>query len=533
MLQLMRKHARNWLMKVVLGIIIVVFVFYFGSMRGRQATETVALLDGSQIAYANFRTEYQNLLDFYRQQYGEYLTDDLIKKINIKQQAFDNIVNKAIILSKANELKLDISDNELKTAIFSYPAFQRNGVFDSDLYQRALRYQRMTPETFEASQREAMKIGKIEQIIRESAKVSEEEVYEIYQLQNREITLDFIRIPIDSVTTTENPPEEALEAYLEGHAEDFRIPPTATIEYIPFTGEAFTETADISDNEIEDYYEYNKDEFTTGETTKPLAEVREEIVAKLASIQGMDQAFEEATTAHDTIYQEDNFEEYATKRGLKIESAELARNAPLTGRLAGVQDDLGNYVFSLQEGDLGHVFSDKEGYYVFRVASLKPTRIPALREVVKEVQESYILTQAAQASKTKADDILRRLRDGADMAKVAQKEGLTIGETGLFLPGPEIPQIGYSPDMGKALFELSGEEPYPNRIFLIEGNYVIAKFRGKSMPDEEDWKAKKDSLKRDILSMKEQQYFLSWVEKMRKTMIDEGRLKILKRLEDL
>ncbi|MBW2673708.1 MAG: SurA N-terminal domain-containing protein [Deltaproteobacteria bacterium] len=34
MLQLMRKHARNWLMKVVLGIIIIVFVFYFGSMRG-------------------------------------------------------------------------------------------------------------------------------------------------------------------------------------------------------------------------------------------------------------------------------------------------------------------------------------------------------------------------------------------------------------------------------------------------------------------------------------------------------------------
>jgi len=35
MLQLMRTHAKNWLMKVVLGIIIVVFVFYFGSIAGK------------------------------------------------------------------------------------------------------------------------------------------------------------------------------------------------------------------------------------------------------------------------------------------------------------------------------------------------------------------------------------------------------------------------------------------------------------------------------------------------------------------
>ncbi|MBW2673709.1 MAG: SurA N-terminal domain-containing protein, partial [Deltaproteobacteria bacterium] len=67
-------------------------------MRGRQQTETIAMLDGSQIAYASFRTKYENLLDFYRQRYGEYLTDDLIKKINLKQQAFDSLLGQAIII---------------------------------------------------------------------------------------------------------------------------------------------------------------------------------------------------------------------------------------------------------------------------------------------------------------------------------------------------------------------------------------------------------------------------------------------------
>ena len=44
MLNIMRKHARNWLMKLILGIIIVVFVFYFGSMGGKQRAERIAII---------------------------------------------------------------------------------------------------------------------------------------------------------------------------------------------------------------------------------------------------------------------------------------------------------------------------------------------------------------------------------------------------------------------------------------------------------------------------------------------------------
>ena len=535
MLQLMRKHARNWLMKVVLGIIIIVFVFYFGSMRGRQETETIAMLDGSRIAYVDFRTEYQNLLDFYQQQYGEYLTDDLIKQLNIKQQAFDSIISRAIMLSEADELKLDISDDELQAAILSYPAFRKNGVFDPGVYQRTLQYQRMTPETFEATQRKAMKLAKIEHLIRESVKVSEREVYEIYKLQHSQITLDFMRIPVDSATVEENPSHEALAAYLEKNAEEFRIPPMATIEYIYFAGESFAEKADVSTDEIEDYYEYNEDEFTEGEETepKPLAEVREKIIGKLRSTKGMDEAFEEAKTAHDTIYQEENFVTYAATLGLAIETADLARTIPPAGPLAGVQDDLVPYVFSLQEGDLGRVFSDAEGYYVFRLVSMKPSRIPKLQEVLTEVRESYTRKKVTQASKARAEEILDRLRDGADMRKLAKEEGLEIAETGLFLPGPEIPEIGFSPDMETALFELSGEEPFPNRLFLVDGNYVIIRFQGKSMPDEEDWKVKKAALKQEILKMKEERYLVAWMERIKETMISTGKLKILKGVEDL
>ena len=79
MLDLMRKHARNWIMKVLLGIIIVVFVFYFGSIgRSRQA-DIVATVDGKTIAYVDLQKEHQNLSQFYRQRLGGMLTDEMLK----------------------------------------------------------------------------------------------------------------------------------------------------------------------------------------------------------------------------------------------------------------------------------------------------------------------------------------------------------------------------------------------------------------------------------------------------------------------
>ncbi|MBW2544812.1 MAG: SurA N-terminal domain-containing protein [Deltaproteobacteria bacterium] len=532
MLQLMRTHAKNWLMKVVLGIIIIVFVFYFGSMRGDKETETIAEIDGSRIAYAEFRNEYQNLLDFYRQRYGDNLTDDLLKKMNPKQQAFDSLINRAIILSKADDLKLDVSDDELKASILSYPAFQRNGVFDNNLYQRALRYQRMAPEDFEAIQRRALKAGKLERLIRESAKVSDKEVRDIYNTQNRKININFIEIATDKLKAKARPSKENLERYLKEHSEEFRMPQGAVIEHIAFKGESFAGSANISDEEIEEYYDYHEGEFEDNGKAKPLSEVKSEIVSRLKSAKGMDAAFEEAKKAHDTIYQEENFEEYAGGKGLAIETSEFFRDTPFTGQLAGIQD-LGEYVFDLQEGDLGRVFSDGSGHYIFRLVSLRPSYIPELREVAKKVEKSYTESESIRLSRKKAEEMLGHLKDGMDMAKLSRDKGLKLSETGLFLPGPNIPKIGYSQELEEALIRISEKEPCPDNVFFVNGKYIVIRFKEEGRLDEKEWEARKDSIKDYLLSLKKEGYLLSWLEGVREDMISKGKLKILKKVDDL
>jgi len=533
MLSLMRKHAKNWLMKVILGIIIVVFIFYFGSMRGRRQTETIAIVDNTRITYTEFRKEYQNLLDLYQQQYGSSLTDDMLKALNPKQQAYNTIIEQAIILAQADRLNLDVSNTELQDAIYSYPIFQRNGVFNKQLYEQRLRYQRLSPEEFEGIQKRILKVSKLERLIKESAKVSEVEIYDIYRTQYGKVNLDFIKIDEAPFREGIAPTTEDLETFLREQGEDFRAPRKVLLKYMVFRGDDYAGAADLSDDEIEEYYDYHQEEFTNDEgVTSPLEEVRTTIADALKAQIGLDRAHDDANLAHDIIYQEENFEEYAREENREIVTAEISEEGELPEELVNL-GQLKEYALRAYAGEIIPVLSDDTGRYVIKVDGFKESYIPELSAIKERVLQKYTETEAARRCESHAETLLERLKNGEEMTTIARNENRTISETGFFVPSPQIPEIGFSPDLAEAIYELTAKEPYPDRVFPVDGGYVVVRLKESGALDDEDWQSKRDALTNYILKIKQETYFRSWLDEIRESMIDAGKIKILKVSEDL
>lgn len=533
MLRLMRKHARNWLMQVLLGIIIVVFVFYFGSISGKQKAEAIVTIDDKTISYTDFRNEYQNLINLYRQRFGNNLTDELLKELNPKQQALDNLINQAIAIQKADQLKLYVSSNEIKASIVSHPAFQSNGVFDNRRYQQFLRHYRMSPEEFEISQERMLKIEELEELIKESVKVSEKEVYDIYRIQNEKINLEFIKIAISDYKTNIKPTEADLEKHLKEHSEHFRIPEQVQVKYIPFFGEDFVDTTQVPDKEVEKYYDLNKTKFakSAGETP-PLSEVKDRITSEIKLAKAMDIAWGEAKKAHDIIYQEENFEDYATKNRLKINTTELFPREKPPGELSQIKD-VAKYVFDLEEGDISPVLSASKGFYVIELISKKPSYIPILSEVRKEIKSDYIEKESQRLCKKEAEGALQRLKNGEDIRKLFPRGKLEMSETGLFVPNPDIPKIGFSNEIRETFPQISEKNPYPDNVFYVDGNFVIIRLKERGKLDEKDFEAKRTKLKNLLLEIKGNEYFHSWIEEIRTSMIKEGKIKIKKDISEL
>jgi len=93
------------------------------------------------------------------------------------------IVNR-LLISEAEHLGLQVSDEELQESIIKMPAFSVNGKFDKRAYERILDRVNMTPASFETSQREMLLRQKMEHLIRDGVSVSDVELANAYKQQN-------------------------------------------------------------------------------------------------------------------------------------------------------------------------------------------------------------------------------------------------------------------------------------------------------------------------------------------------------------
>ena len=532
MLDVMRKHARNWLMKVILGIIIVVFVFYFGSMRGRQEAEMIAVLDGKPIVYVDFQSSYQNLLDMYQEKIGGALTEELIKNLNIKRQAFDNLINQEVLLKKAEDMEIRVSNDDVKNMILSYPAFQRNGVFDNRIYEQNLRANRMTPEQFEGMQKKLMLTTQVENLIQDGIHVSDEEVLDFYRLQNQKVNLGYIRISPESYNTGIQPSKGELEEFLKANKERFQVPEQLQIKYLSFTAGDYASDVSLSEAEISDYYERKKEQFRKNNKVLPLADVRSEIVSEMKQRAGMNKALVEAKNAHDTIYQEENFDRYAAQKKFRIHTSGFFVIDDIPDELNSIKE-IGKTLARLQDNEISRVLQGDRGYYIIKIAARRVPYLPKLGDIEKAVLSQYRHEEAKKLAKKEGEDILSRLKKGEKIDALARNKGLTISETGFFQPGGDIPKIGPSPEMTEALYQLSPKNPYPEKVYLVKDNYVIIHLRDTSQADEAGFASQKESIAKYLLGMKKTEALKAWLESTKSDFVKQGRLKFIRDFKDL
>jgi len=532
MLKFFRKHARGWFMLIFMAIIIFVFVLYFGTDRGERAANALAIVDDVQISQSEYYNEYSKMTDMARARYGDALTADMLKQLDLKKVSYDNLINRQIIIAKANDLKLQVSDDELRHTITTMPALQTDGAFDSYKYKQLLRYNKLTAEDFEASQKVNLAAGKIETIIREGVKVSDQEVLDLYALQNQKINLNFVQISGADITRQVNPSTSDLENYLKNNNNAFRVSEQVKIKYLYFAAEMFSST-EISPSDIRDYYNRRKESYK-GKDGKLLGqeEAKPMIIKELKQGRGMQNAFAEAKKAHDTIYQDDKFDAYAAKNNLKVQMVDFFPINKPPQAFASVKD-FAQQLAGLQKNDISKVLTTDDGHYVIRIDDKKTAYTPKLKDIENDVRQSYLKGEQDKIAAEEAASMLEKLRKGETLDKLASQKGFKMQETGLFQPGNVIPKLGSHPEAVEILLSLSLNHPYTEKPLKINNTNVIVKLKEVSTLDMNDFGAKKEIYKKVAMNLKKEEAMKSWLEGNKAAMIKEKRLKINKEAKDL
>ena len=427
MLDFMRRHAQSWMIKFAVAAIAIVFIFW-GIWAPRDSREReMVKIDDQIITIPEVRNQYQMIRDQYQSIYRDRLTEDLIKKLNLKEQALKDLIYRILLLQEARNWGVTVSSEELQQNIEKYPAFQKDGHFHKATYESVLKRARMTPQEFEEKERQRLLINKVRGLITATVKVSDQEVLDAYQNIFDQLNLDVLTFsPADLPVATPSPQD--LQDYLSKHREDFKIPAKAKVLYVLCDPKDYMKRIEISPQEIEFYYQNNQEKFGQPKRIK----VRHILVkGDPRDPKALAEAKQKAESIREEASKGKDFGQLAKQHSEDPGTRDKGGDLGYIAR-GQVVPEFESAAFSLPVGGISPVVQTPYGFHIIRVDEIQEARIEPLEKVKDQILSTLRLRKAREIAYDEADQAFALASKTKNLAEAAKQLKLAVKETGLF-----------------------------------------------------------------------------------------------------
>jgi peptidyl-prolyl cis-trans isomerase D len=516
MLNVMRKNAQSWLIKIILGAIVIVFVFWgVGSFSNKRANR-VAQVNGEPISIDAYRTAYNNTVEQYRRRFGGQMTDEMLEMLHVKRQVVDQLVSQRIMLQEAEQQGLQVTDEELSSSIANIPAFQRNGHFDSRYYHRLLSRLRMTPEEFEVNQRQELLVQKVSDLVVASAYVGPEEVRERYDFENAGVNLDFVFVdPAHYKDITADADE--LTAYYEKNKDKYKTAPQVQVKYILFSPADYEDQVTVTPEEVTAYYRNNPDEFHEEKTVSARHILLK--VAPDASAETVEKRRQEAA-------------DIAAKAKAGADFAELAKTYS-----EGPSKNSGGYLGTFKRGDMVKPFADKAfsmnagevsdpvktkfGWHIIKVEKVTPEKVEDLATATPKIEKKLRAQKAKAIALDTAESFYEDVFTPEDFTQIATERKLTMVTSDFFEQGKgPAANIPNKAKFAQTAFDLQKDEV--SDIIDLDTAYAILQVVAKKAAEVQALASVEKQVRADLLKEKREEKAKSVAEAILKAAKAEG-----------
>jgi len=476
------------MIKSLLWIIVFAFVgtiFYSWGMGGASGPRggVVATVGDIKINQVEYQKTFNSLIDYYRNQFRNQFSQDMIEKLDLKTAALDGLIHRKLMLLQARKNHIRVTDEELIGRIKKIPTFQRDNKFNSRVYQNYLKYQRVSPKEFESNQREALLLEKVEHLIKGQVIVSESEVLEAFKQEEGKVKFDYVVLPEDYFKAPEKiTPEEEKEFY-EKNKFLFEKPEQIKVQYVKLDNKMFAPEVTPSEEDIRDYYKSQISRFFEEEKFRAshiLFSVRpddfdenapkEEKQKKVSEEQ--EKARKKAETVLKKIREGADFAEMAKTHSDDKASGAVGGDLGQFGRGTMVAP-FENALSKLKVGGISEPVLTPFGYHIIRLDEKKEARTRPLEEVRDTIIESLKEIKSRQRVRRIIKRISRSASTDNDLARAALEQESEVKVTG-FISREEhdVPDIGVVPEFFNAVFSLKdGQVSEP--VFTPQASYLL------------------------------------------------------------
>jgi len=435
MMTKLREFSKIFIIIIALSFVgLMVFEWGMGGFGG-SAQNIVGSVNGKELTYTMFSELYQDMYEQERTRSGksDFTEEDLQ---SLKNQVWERFIQQTLFQQEMDKLNITVSDSEVVYQIYNYPledfkqhpSFQTDGVFDIKKYHASFGSPQIPWRQIEDLYRQQVPFIKLQNVITSTARVTDQEITDEFVKKNLKAKIEYLGVPVRK----------------------FNSP-----------------SIKLGENELQDYYNENKDDFKQNEKRK-LAYVIYPI----------------ETTADDTTRLMEEFKHIQERFAGGDDFNQLAKEYSEDPSASTNSGDLGYFergamvtpfsdaAFAAKVGDIVGPVKTSFGMHLIRVEDKK-------KEDGKEkVKASHILMKPAPAP-SRVEDIGGRARFFAEDARSngfsiqADNDSLEISETTLFEEtGDFVPGIGRN--FAVKNFTFSSKLNEVSGVYSVDQGYLVA-----------------------------------------------------------
>ena len=391
-------RKRTWLLKIVLGFIVLAFVgggVYegYGSLTGNETT--VAKVDGRKITRNEWDLAQRDQIERVRRQMPN-VDAKLFDTPEMKRQSLDALVRERVLLAAADKLHLTTTDERLQRLFVSDPqfAFLRNS--DGSVNKDALSAQGMSSELFAQRLRQDLSLRQVAQGITGTvfAPLGATNAALDAMFQQREVQVQ--QFATKDLLTKVAPTDADIEAYYKNpaNAAQFVAPEVASVEYVVLDLESLKKGITVSADDLQKYYTENAPRYTSTEERRA-----SHILVKVdAGTSSADRAKAKTKAEGLLVDVKKNpaaFADIARKNSDDPGSAEKGGDLDFFGRDGLAAKPLEDAAFKLKADEISDVVESDFGYHIVKLTARRGGEKKPF-EAVKAELENEIRTQLAQ-----------------------------------------------------------------------------------------------------------------------------------------
>jgi peptidyl-prolyl cis-trans isomerase D len=463
----MRKQAGSWVIKILLGAIVIVFIFWgVGSFRSQRGGR-VALVNGDQITLDEYREAYNNLVEQLRRRFGNNLDEDMLKQLQVKRQALNQLIDNKLLVQESKRLKFRVSEKELADAISNFAAFQRAGRFDSSLYRNVLDRLRMTPEAFEAAQKDAMMIDKLRTLITSSAKISDQEALEWYNWVNASVNIDYVFFDPNHYKDI-HPSIEKIKTFFENHKERYKTDAMVKVRYLNFNPDVFRSKVALSNEEIREYYDENLETFKIPKTVEA-----RHILLKVSQDADPETVKKTKDRALDILKLAKEGKDFA-KLAQKYSEGPTRDTGGYLGEFKkeAMVKPFADMAFSLKAGEISEPVRTRFGWHIIKVEKVNEASTTSFDDAKKNIRKKLTDEMAKRLAYDEAETVSDDAFEGEDLINTAKQRNMKILTTDFFSRNGPIKGIKNPSKFASIAFDLTDMEISDVQEF-DDGYYIL------------------------------------------------------------